>query len=171
MLTSVQRVRDICKQKGIPISKLEQICGFGNGYLNPKKQTKLPYDRALLIADYLGVSPEYILIGEEERTPTEDGKGAIGDDIKLMSKELDMLRKFRCLDDRGKSAVLNLLEHEYAALPQAVRAEEPAPAAPDRSILRVAARDGTFTEYILTDAQVAKLAAYLDSLPDVPEDL
>ena len=75
MLTSVQRVRDICRQKGIPISKIEQICGFGNGYLNPKKQTKLPYDRALLISDFLGVSVEYILTGEEKKPADQTVNG------------------------------------------------------------------------------------------------
>lgn len=35
----------------------------------------------------------------------------------LTPVEQELLRKFRCLDDRGKSAVLNTLEHEYTALP------------------------------------------------------
>lgn len=31
--------------------------------------------------------------------------------------ELELIRKFRSLDDRGKSAVLNVLNHEYESLP------------------------------------------------------
>ena len=31
--------------------------------------------------------------------------------------EQDMIRKFRCLDQRGQAAVLNVLEHECASLP------------------------------------------------------
>lgn len=31
--------------------------------------------------------------------------------------ERDLIRKYRCLDDRGKSAVLNVLNHEYESLP------------------------------------------------------
>lgn len=30
--------------------------------------------------------------------------------------EIDLIHKFRCLDDRGQSAVLNVLEHEYNSL-------------------------------------------------------
>lgn len=35
----------------------------------------------------------------------------------LSAEEHDLIRKFRCLDDRGKSAVLNTLNHEYESLP------------------------------------------------------
>lgn len=53
-MTGVEYVRDLCKQKGIAISKLEKDLGFSNGYLNPKKMDNIPYDRALLIYKYLG---------------------------------------------------------------------------------------------------------------------
>lgn len=81
MFNSVQYVRDICKQRGIAISQLEKDCGFSNGYLNPKKMTKLPYDRAQTIAEYLGISAEVILTGEEtEKAPAGDGKRSVSDD-------------------------------------------------------------------------------------------
>lgn len=65
MFNSVQFVRDLCHQRRIPVSTLEKACGFSNGYLNPKKMTKLPYDRAVLIGKYLGVSANRILTGED----------------------------------------------------------------------------------------------------------
>lgn len=81
MFNSVQYVRDICKQRGIAISQLEKDCGFSNGYLNPKKMTKLPYDRAQTIAEYLGISAEVILTGEEtEKAPAGDGKRSVSDE-------------------------------------------------------------------------------------------
>lgn len=84
MFNSVQYVRDICKQRGIPISQLEKDCGFSNGYLNPKKIAKLPYDRAQSIAEYLNVSVEMILTGEEtEKTPTASGERDILDEIDI----------------------------------------------------------------------------------------
>ena len=55
---------------------------FANGYLNPKKVSKIPYERALLIADYLKVdinnilglskSDEIILTNKDERDITKD---------------------------------------------------------------------------------------------------
>ena len=81
MFNSVQYVRDICKQRGIPVSQLEKDCGFSNGYLNPKKMTKLPYDRAQTIAEYLGITAEVILTGEEtEKAPANSGKRSVSDD-------------------------------------------------------------------------------------------
>lgn len=81
MFNSVQLVRDLCKERNIPIAKLEKDCGFSNGYLNPKKMSKIPYDRAIVIAEYLGVSADLILTGEEnKKAPAEDGKRAVSDD-------------------------------------------------------------------------------------------
>ena len=47
--------------------------------------TKLPYDRAQIIAAYLGISVNLILTGEEtEKAPAESGKRSVSeDDIKF----------------------------------------------------------------------------------------
>lgn len=75
LFNSVLYVRNVCKQRKIPISQLEKDCGFSNGYLNPKKIAKIPYDRAKIISDYLEISIEMIL-GEPqtEKTPAENGE-------------------------------------------------------------------------------------------------
>lgn len=78
MFSSVEYIREICKQRNIPISTLESECGFANGYLNPKKLKKLPYDRAVKIGQYLGVSVEFLLTGEEkEEASFQDGERKI----------------------------------------------------------------------------------------------
>ena len=75
MFNSVQYVRDLCKERKIAISQLEKECGFSNGYLNPKKMTKISYDRAVVIAEYLGISAEQILNGPEtNKAPTVSGE-------------------------------------------------------------------------------------------------
>jgi len=84
MFNSVQFVRDICKERGIPVSLLERQCGFSNGYLNPKKLTRLPYDRAKTIADFLGIEVTQILTGEKNSAPAPEGRSAVTDqDIKF----------------------------------------------------------------------------------------
>lgn len=82
MFNSVEFVRSICHQRRIPISTLEKACGFSNGYLNPKKMTRIPYDRALLIGEYLDIPASKILTGEDpEVTPQ---RAAVSDeDIKF----------------------------------------------------------------------------------------
>lgn len=80
MFNSVQLVRDLCKERNIPIAKLEKDCGFSNGYLNPKKMAKIPYDRAVVIAEYLGVSANLILTGEENKKAPTTGERSIDDE-------------------------------------------------------------------------------------------
>lgn len=71
MFNSVQYVRDLCEERKIPISRLEKDCGFSNGYLNPKKMAKLPYDRAVIISEYLGIPVDLIFSGSDnKKTPT-----------------------------------------------------------------------------------------------------
>lgn len=82
MFNSVAFVRELCRQKGIAVSRLEADCGFSNGYLNPKKMTKLPYDRAQVIARYLEVSVQYILTGEDTDSVT-DRNSVSDEDIKF----------------------------------------------------------------------------------------
>lgn len=60
---------------------MEKDCGFANGYLNPKKLSKLPYDRAVIIAEYLKVSAADILgASKTENAPAESGKRIVTDD-------------------------------------------------------------------------------------------
>lgn len=124
MFNSVQHVRDLCKKQGIAIAKLEKDCGFSNGYLNPKKMSKLPFDRAVIIGEYLGYSPDYILTGKKN-TPAVIDKRTSQSNIELTSVEIELIKKFRLLDERGRSAVLNTLDHEYAALPGGKAAADP----------------------------------------------
>lgn len=61
MQNAVDYIREICKERRIPISALENACGFANGYLNPKKLKKIPYDRAVKISNYLKVPVSKLL--------------------------------------------------------------------------------------------------------------
>lgn len=56
-MTTVDRVRAICKDRKIPISKLEKDLGFANGYLGQLRKGVLPDDRLNKISSYLGLSP------------------------------------------------------------------------------------------------------------------
>lgn len=65
-MTSVDRVKALCKERKIPISKLERDCDFSNGYIRGLREGKFPSDRLQVIADYLHVSVPWLLNGEEE---------------------------------------------------------------------------------------------------------
>lgn len=69
-MNSVERVRAICKERKIAISKLEKDLGFSNGYIGQLRKGVFPADRLAAIANYLSVTPDYLMHGEErKKTP------------------------------------------------------------------------------------------------------
>lgn len=71
-MNSVERVKAICKERKIAISRLEKDLGFANGYIGQLRKGTFPAERLADIAAYLSVSNEYLLTGaEKENSPTE----------------------------------------------------------------------------------------------------
>lgn len=64
-MNSVERVKKICKERKIPISKIEKDLGFSNGYIGQLKKGSFPDERLKKIAEYLDVSVGYLMAGEE----------------------------------------------------------------------------------------------------------
>lgn len=64
-MNSVELVKNICKERKIPISRLEIDCGFSNGYIRKLKEGKFPSDRIQIIANYLDVSVDFLMTGKE----------------------------------------------------------------------------------------------------------
>ena len=70
-INTVERIIEICKEKKIPVSKLEKDLGYGNGFLNPKKVTDIKSARLFEILDYLEISvEEFYKIGSERTQKT-----------------------------------------------------------------------------------------------------
>lgn len=65
-MDSVELVKKICKERKIPISRLEKDCGFSNGYIRKLQEGKFPSDRLLVIAEYLDLPVSYLMTGEEK---------------------------------------------------------------------------------------------------------
>lgn len=77
-MTSVDIVRDLCKERNIPISKLEKDLGFSNAYIASLRKGTFPADRAVKIAEYFHVDLSYILGSEtKEEHMSEIKKSAI----------------------------------------------------------------------------------------------
>lgn len=54
-MNAVEMVKEICKERNIPISRLERECGFSNGYISKLKKGHFPIDKAEKIANYLNI--------------------------------------------------------------------------------------------------------------------
>lgn len=73
-MNTVERVKSICKERKIPISKLEADCGFANGYIGQLRKGTFPDDRLKIISEYLDISIDYLLSGEEREIIVESAK-------------------------------------------------------------------------------------------------
>lgn len=81
MINIVAYIREICQERNIPVSQLERECGFSNGYLNPKKLSKIPYARAVAVSSYLDIPLQSLLDPDSvPNTPTEPETREIGFD-------------------------------------------------------------------------------------------
>ena len=93
-MTTVERIKSICKELKIPISRLEKDLNFGNAYIAGLKKGTVPDDRLRLISKYLDVSVEYLMTGKEkeggERYYLNDESSEIAQEI-LENKELRLL--------------------------------------------------------------------------------
>lgn len=64
-MNSVDLIKKLCKERKIPISRLERELGYGNGYIGQLRKGTLPSDRAIEIANYLNIDLQYLLSGGE----------------------------------------------------------------------------------------------------------
>ena len=91
-------------------------------YVNYEKGMREPNSETLIqFADFYNVSIDYLL--GRDLTP-----GCLSSPLipalketrsasELTQLEEEIIQKFRRLDERGQSAVLNVLDHEYSSLP------------------------------------------------------
>ncbi len=63
------RVKALCRQKGVALTKVEEDLGFAKGYLSKLGNTTPSGAKLQSIADYFGVSVEYLMTGQEPNAP------------------------------------------------------------------------------------------------------
>ena len=94
-MNSVERVKALCKERRIPISRLEKDLGFANGYIGQLRKGTFPDDRLVKIAEYLNVSTSFIM-GTDEDTQ----KNVIDKDTILAGLEAPTEVKLNLRDKR-----------------------------------------------------------------------
>lgn len=60
-----ERIKKLCKDNGISLNKLEETLGFGKGYLSKLNSSTPNVSNIKKIADYFGVSVDWIMDGSE----------------------------------------------------------------------------------------------------------
>lgn len=103
------------QNRKIPISKLEKDLGFSNGYIGQLRKGVFPDDRLGRIADYLGVTVDYLMNGEEtdnkalNEKDERDIKQAI-EDFKNRLSTAGVMYDGEPLDEESQAAILAAVE-------------------------------------------------------------
>lgn len=63
------RIRTLCEMQGITINKLEQTLEIGRGNIARWDKHKPSVEKVQAVANYFGLTTEYILTGENENKP------------------------------------------------------------------------------------------------------
>lgn len=104
------RIKKLCYDKGISLNQLEAELNFGKGYLSKLGKSKPNSDKLQQIADYLGVTLDYLMTGKDRKMEFSSNQAEL--DLKI-SQDLELksaLEKYYSLSDKKKKHVLELIE-------------------------------------------------------------
>lgn len=112
-----RNIRDLRALHGLTLEQVAQQVGVGRSTIR-KWETgmieNMRRDKIAKLAAALHTTPGYLMGWDDNPAPSMSVKAVTPD---LSKEEQELIHKFRYLDDRGKSAVLNVLNHEYESLP------------------------------------------------------
>ncbi len=95
-MTTLESIKKICREKkNISITTLEQELGYSNGSLSKAKD--IPSSRICEIANYLGVSMEYLMTGQKPEIPGFE------------PEHLELIELYSKLNKEQKAAIINML--------------------------------------------------------------
>ena len=92
-MNSVEKVKALCKERKIPISRLEKDLGYSNGYIGQLRKGVFPSDRLQQIADYLNVSADYLMTGSTEKDVFNKEFALTSRDQRDIEKILEQVRE------------------------------------------------------------------------------
>ena len=93
----VERLLSIIKQKGLSVNAVEKQLGFGNGAIKRFSTSSPSVDKIIALSNFLNVTVEYILFGNENVSE-------LSDDIK------NLVTYYKTLSDKDKGMVLGKAE-------------------------------------------------------------
>lgn len=96
-MNTVERLKEILKERRIAISRLEKDCGFSNGYIGQLRKGSIPDDRARIIADYLHISLEELTTGTAPAVP------------QFEPEHIDLIVMYSKLNEEQKKTVMTFL--------------------------------------------------------------
>ncbi len=95
------KIKLLCEKNGIAITALEKELGFGRGSLGKLKKGGTSAERLQKIANYFGVSLEYLCDGEKTN---QQGGYYINDETAAIAQEIFENRGMRTLFDAARNS-------------------------------------------------------------------
>lgn len=121
-MTIYERIESLRKSKGLSQGKLEKQLGFSNGSISKWKNSTPKVERLQKLADFFGVSVEYLMTGKEDEQKGKDNT----DDLKQKFEELkELLENGKMqplrydgqpIDDNTKELLLKQVEISMAMM-------------------------------------------------------
>lgn len=106
-MTIKERIKHLCKNRGISLHKLEQDLGFAKGYISKLDKSTPNTKKMQLIADYFNVSVDYLMTGKDNRFSVENAE--LMADIMLDNEILETIKKFQKLNNEKKKHIIELI--------------------------------------------------------------
>lgn len=95
-----EQIRDIAKNKGISVNKLEKELGFPRSSISKYNRNKPSSDKIQKISEFLGVSVDYLISGKEN--DTEGNFYLMDDEIKELVHDVSINEDLKLLLEIGK---------------------------------------------------------------------
>lgn len=114
-MTLFERVERLRAEKRISQGKLEKELGFSNGSISKWKNSMPSPERLSKLADYFGVSVDYLVTGED-KSNLSDRKYYINDETAEMADKIFHSKELRLLFDAASDAEPEDLETVHQML-------------------------------------------------------
>lgn len=107
-MTLRDTIKKLCKDNSISVNKLEGDLAFAKGYISKLDKSTPNSAKLQKIADYFGVSLDYLMTGSDSKYSDEDAllDVRISEDTELK----EAIKKYYSLDDRKKKHVIELID-------------------------------------------------------------
>ena len=120
-MNSVERVKTLCKERRIPISKLEKDLGYSNGYIGQLRKGTFPADRLKEISEYLDTTMEHLMTEKKK----EGGETYyLNDETAKMAQDIFENKELRVLFDAARDASPEDLQTVHSMLLALKRKEQ-----------------------------------------------
>lgn len=87
-MTLLERIKLLCKEKGVSQGKMEKEIGISNGASSKWKNSSPSMEILQKLSSYFGVSVDYLMTGIDENVLSEKDNRDIGKDMENIRKKL-----------------------------------------------------------------------------------